>query len=807
MLRIGVSRVSFLRSNSFGVRLSGPVLGRVACAAFALGLVPGLVLGGAAAGAQIPGQEAGARPAAVVTGTPTGFEARIGPETLRVTVCGDSVIHVVTRPDGKAVEQQQPWLLPAAQSCPGAQFAFSQDAKQAMVKTSAVTVSISIQAGNLTFATAEGKPFLREGNAVPRTYMAETLNGMGTYHVVDRFSPYASEATYGLGQHQSGLFNYRGATVELAQNNTDIAVPVMLSTRGYGVMWNTASETYVDNRFPLELKFDTLAEPGVDYFVMYGPEFDQIVHEYRTLTGHAPMLPRWSYGFIQSKDRYTSLDEILGIAARYRSEHIPLDAIVQDWFWWKTEGDPVFNANYHDVPGDLKKLHDEHVHTMISTWGLVDPKSEMYKKLEAQHLLIADAHVYDPSNPEGAKVYWDNLPGKLFAEGWDSFWLDSAEPEEYWPHGGDAILNTRKIAIGNGAEYTNAFPLLHNLGVQENWRKASDQKRVFLLTRSAFLGQQRVGQTVWSGDVYQSFWALNRQVPGGLNYMLSGLPYWTTDIGGYHPTMDTTSAAYQELYLRWFEFGVFCPIFRTHGHRPNNELWTYPGVEKSLVEYDRLRYRLMPYVYSLAWQVSHDDYTLMRPLPMDFRADEATWNDGTEFMFGPAMLIAPVTEAGVTSRRVYLPKGAAWYDFWTGERMEGGRHLEAAAPLERVPVYVRAGSILPMGPEEEWADQQPNGPFELRVYPGADASFTLYNDQGDGYAYEHGAYSTVRVTWSDATRTLTFEPRSGSYPGMAASEEFRVVVAGAGRGTGEAVSATSDRTVTYTGARLVVGLP
>lgn len=765
-----------------------------------------------AGNAQIPGQAAIAQPRTVVSQTSEGFDATIGPETLRVIVCGEAVLHVLTRPtstlsSGGQVEHPQPWLLPRAESCPGAQFAFSQDQNQAMLKTAAVSVLLSLEHGNLTFATIDGKPFLREGGSVPRTYTAETLNGQATYRVVDRFSPDASEAIYGLGQHQNGMFNYRGGTVELAQNNTDIAVPVLLSTRGYGILWNTAGETYMDNRFPLELKFDTHAEPGVDYFVMYGPEFDQIVHEYRTLTGHAPMLPRWSYGFIQSKDRYTSLDEILGIAARYRAEHIPVDAIVQDWFWWKTEGDPVFNANYHDVPADVAKLHAEHVHTMISTWGLVDPKSEMYAKLDAQHLLIANAHVYDASNPEGRKVYWDNLLGPLFAQGWDSFWLDSAEPEEFFPHGGDAILNTRTLAIGNGAEYTNVFPLLHNLGVQENWRRTTDKKRVFLLTRSAFLGQQRVGGTVWSGDVYQSFWALNRQVPAGLNYMLSGMPYWTTDIGGYHPTMDTKSAAYQELYMRWFEFGVFCPVFRTHGHRPANELWSYPEIAPALVQYDRLRYRLMPYLYSLAWRVSHEDYTLMRPLPMDFRADNKTWNDGTEFMFGPALLVAPVTEAGVTSRRVYLPKGAAWFDFWTGARVEGGQSLDAAAPLNRVPVYVRAGSILPLGPEEEWADQSPNGPIELRVFPGADASFTLYNDLGDGYGYEHGEWSTVRVTWDDATRTLTVEPRLGRYPEMPRELVFHVVVAGPSRGVGEAAGATPDRTISYTGQQITVRLP
>jgi len=379
----------------------------------------------ASAFAQIPPPA----PAAHVTQSATGFDATLGPETLRVTVCTDAIVHVVTRPNGGDATLAQPWLLPAAQSCPGTHFDFAQDAKRATLKTAALTVSLDLAHGNLSFATPDGKSFLREAGNVPRTYTAVTLNGQPTYHVVDRFSPDATEALYGLGQHQGGLFNYRGSTVELAQNNTDIAIPVLVSTHGYGILWNSASQTYMDNRFPLELKFDTLSGDGADYFVLYGPEFDQIVHDYRSLTGHVPMMPRWSYGFIQSKDRYTSLDEIQTIAARYRTEHIPVDTIVQDWYWWEHEGDPIFNKNYHDVPTYLAKLHDEHIHTMISAWGLMDPASETYKKLDAANLLISNAHVYDASSAQGRQMYWDNLPGKLFAMGWDSFWLDSAEPE------------------------------------------------------------------------------------------------------------------------------------------------------------------------------------------------------------------------------------------------------------------------------------------------------------------------------------------------------------------------------------------
>ena len=309
------------------------------------------------------------------------------------------------------------------------------------------------------------------------------------------------------------MFNYRGSTVELGQNNTDVAIPLLVSSKGYALLWNTASFTYADNRFPLAFSFSSLAADSVDYYLIYGPEMDEVVHQYRNLTGHTPMLPKWAYGFFQSKDRYVSQEEILGIAHRYREEHIPLDAIVQDWFWWKTEGDPIFNSNYTDIPGELETLHSENVHAMLSVWGLFDVRSETFEKLSAQHLDVPNAHVYDATSPKARDLYWDNLAGRLFSQGWDAFWLDSAEPEEYWPHMGDAILRDKQLSIGNGARYTNIFPFMHTTGIQEHWRATTDQKRVFLLTRSAFLGQQRVGATVWSGDVYSTYWGL--EPPGG----------------------------------------------------------------------------------------------------------------------------------------------------------------------------------------------------------------------------------------------------------------------------------------------------
>jgi len=749
-------------------------------------------------------------PSVVVTRTDDGLMANIGDETLRVSVCNVSVIHVTATPKSpESIRHDQPWILDPKQSCPGAQFQFSQSDDTAILTTATLKVELSLKRGNLKYSNIGGQDLLHESDAVPRTYEPAQVNGENVYHVADRFAPDATEGFYGLGQHQSGMFNYRGSTVELGQNNTDVAIPVLVSSKGYALLWNTASFTYADNRFPLAFQFSSLAANSVDYYLIYGPEMDQIIHEYRSLTGHTPMLPKWAYGFFQSKDRYISQEEILGIAHRYREEHIPLDAIVQDWFWWKIEGDPIFNSNFPDVPGELKTLHDEHVHAMISIWGLFDVKSQTFQKLSAQHLDVPNAHVYDATSAKARDVYWEDLAGKLFSQGWDAFWLDSAEPEEYWPHWGDAILRDKQLAIGSGARYTNIFPLMHTNGIQEHWKATTDQKRVFLLTRSAFVGQQRVGATVWSGDVYSTYWGLSHQVAAGLNFALSGYPYWTTDIGGYWQPQDRppNDPGYQELYTRWFEFGVFCPIFRTHGHRAHNELWTYDKVEPILLNYDKLRYRLMPYIYSLAWRVTDLDYTIQRPLVMDWRTDPKTWNIGDQFMFGPAVLVSPVLKQDATHRTVYLPESPLWYDFWTGASTKGGREVEAEASLDRIPLFVRAGSIVPLGPEIEYADQKPAGPIELRIFRGANGKFDLYEDEGDTYNYEKGAHALIPLRWSETDKTLTIGDRDGRYPGMPKELAFNIVWVSPGHGVGETVVDRPDRVIHYQGEAISVEAP
>jgi alpha-D-xyloside xylohydrolase len=567
--------------------------------------------------------------------------------------------------------------------------------------------------------------------------------------------------------------------------------------------------TYFDDRYPPALGIRTISENALDYYFIFGPEMDDVIHQYRQMTGHAPMFPEWSYGFLQSKDSYTSQAELLDIARRYRAEHIPLDCMVQDAGWWKVRGDADFNSNYPDVATELSELRKEHMHTMISVWGLYHDGSTNFETLKSSGWEIAGTKTYDATSPAAQDFFWKTMPGPLLTQGWDSFWLDASEPDS-GPYEADALLLDKKLAIGNGAMYTNIYPLLHTAGIAERWKRATQEKRVMLLTRSAFLGQQRVGATVWSGDVYPTNWALQHQIAAGLNFALSGMPYWTTDVAGYFPLYNgatMTSQEYQELYARWFQFGTFCPIFRTHGHRDHNEIWTYEKVEPILLTYDKLRYRMLPYIYSLAWKVTQGDYTMQRPLLMDWRMDHKVWSIGDEYLFGPAFLVSPVWKEGARKREVYLPEAAAWYDFWTGEEVQGKQDLEVDAPLEKLPLFMRAGSIVPLGPEIEYAGQKPSDPIELRVYRGSDGEFNFYEDEGDSYRYEKGAYATIPIKWNDATQTLTIGERTGAFPGMVERRIFNVVLVSPGHGVGEGISKTTDAALEYSGKSTKITFP
>ncbi len=738
-----------------------------------------------------------------------GLLFNMGTAKLKVQICSDDVIHVVYSPAWPPPARPE-YVITKTDWAP-VHWSTETNEKEISLATAHLKVTVDRAQGTVTYAQLNGPNLLSEG---PKQMTPAVINNEKTYRAEDVLKIYGSqEAFYGLGQHQAGVWNYRGESVDLSQDNTNISVPLFLSSKGYGIYWNNTSVSRFNNRFVHYLFLDSEMADAIDYYFLYGPEFDHIIAAYRELTGAAPLYGKWAYGFWQSKNKYASQQEILGVAAKYRALHIPVDNIVQDWFWWTKTGEFKFNSKYPDPKAMVDTLHRDHFHLMMSVWPYFDPGSETYNDMDKRGYFIAKttveafhpkgAALYDAFNPAARQYYWDQIDKTLFKIGADAWWLDSDEPETEGIE--ENLLLDHHVASGNGARYANIYPLVTTGGVYQNQRKATDQKRVFILSRSAFAGSQRNAVTAWSGDILSDFATFKRQIPAGLNFELSGIPYWTTDIGGFilgHPE----SPEYRELFVRWFEYGTFCPIFRVHGTRaPNeNELWSYGADAQSiLTSFDRLRYRLMPYIYSVAWKITHEGYTPMRPLVMDFRDDVKAQNIGDQFLFGPAILVNPVTEQGATTRHLYLPK-AKWFDFWTGAGQTGQTDVNASAPLSRIPLYVRAGSIVPMGPDVEYAEQKPADPLEIRVYKGENGDFNLYEDDNNTYDYEKGAYATIPLHWDDATRTLTIGEREGSFKGMLEKRTFRIVIVGDGHGAGIDPTDQPDRILEYSGKTLTV---
>jgi alpha-D-xyloside xylohydrolase len=740
-----------------------------------------------------------------------GAQFTMGTGTLKLQVCTDSIVRVLYSPTS-AFPNLKDYVVTKT-AWPGAKFTMQSAGDNVTITTARLKLVVFRIDGSITYQDANGKQLVQEAN---RRLTPAKVNGESTYRAESFVNVYGSrEAFYGLGQHQAGVWNYRGESVDISQDNTNIAVPFLVSSNGYGIFWNNTSRSRFNNRFANYLYISSEVADVIDYYFFYGPDLDKVIASYRELTGQAPLFGKWAYGFWQCKNRYKSQEEILGVAKKYRDLHIPLDNIVQDWFWWNRKGEHVFNKNYPDPKAMVDELHRENVHLMISVWPFFEPGSAVYDDMDKKGWFVdklkfakppyhtAGMAVYDATNPEARKYYWNLMEQALFNIGVDAWWLDTTEPETEGLE--ENILLGHKLSAGSGDRYVNIFPLMTTGAVYDGQRSASDKKRVFILSRSAFAGDQRYAVTAWSGDINSDFLSFRRQIPAGLNFALSGIPYWTTDIGGF-VSVKSDDPAYRELFVRWFQYGSFCPIFRVHGTRSTdqNEIWSYgPEAQAILTKFDHLRYRLLPYIYSMAWMTTSQSYTPMRPLAMDYRTDVRALNIGDQYMYGPAFLVSPVTEPGATTRRLYLPQGK-WYDFWSGTSTTGGNVIDAAAPLDRMPLYIRAGSILPMGPELEWSTQKPADPIEVRVYRGADGDFTIYEDENDTYNYEKGAYSTIPLHWDDSKQALTIGDRHGQFPGMLESRTFRVTFVGENHGVGVDVTVNPDTLVTYAGKTTTV---
>lgn len=574
----------------------------------------------------------------------------------------------------------------------------------------------------------------------------------------------------------------------------------------------------------------------IDYYFVQGRNADEVISGYRKLTGKAPIVPRWALGFWQSRERYKSQEELVQVVKEYRKRRIPLDNIVLDWQYWE---DPKWGSHefdrsrFPDPSGMIESLHkDLHAQIMISVWPKFNTGTSNYEEMKSKGFLFThnvekkrkdwvgvgyESTFYDPFNKEAGKLFWQQIDRNLNTLGTDAWWLDATEPDM---HSNLSISERKKnmspTAIGPGEKYFNAYSLVNARSVYEGQRKSSPEKRVFILTRSAFAGQQRYGAATWSGDIASRWSDFGNQISAGINFSLSGLPYWTMDIGGfsvekrYERAQGEDLKEWRELNTRWFQFGAFCPLFRSHGQYPYREIFNIAGTGdvyyNSMVYYSRLRYRLLPYLYSIAGHSFFNDYTIMRGLVMDFAEDERVREIPDQYMLGPSLLINPVHEYKATRRQVYLPSTSGWYDFYSGEYLKGGQTVSADAPVERMPIYVRAGSILPVGPELQYAMEKSDAPVSLYIYTGADGAFTLYDDEGVNYNYEQGNYSMIPMRYNEEMKTLTIGAVKGGFAANPAQRTFHIFWVRTDHPVGAGSQSRPDQVVVYQGKDIIINM-
>ena len=908
-----------------------------------------------------------------------GVQLAAGDLNVKVQFYSEGTVRVVKWPAGGTSEKSS--LSVIQKDLPGLGVRFEEGGETITLRSGQIKLLLSKSDGAIRYLDNDNQIILEEqGKAVFAP--AQIAQEQSAFSVQQNFKLTPDEGLYGLGQHQSGAMNYRGQTVKLVQSNTEAVTPFLVSTRGYGIFWDNYSKTiFADNRETTSFWSDVA--DNIDYYFLLGPTMDQVIAGYRNLTGHAPMYGKWAYGYWQSKEHYATRDELLDIAQEYRKRRIPIDNIIQDWNYWGGNdmwGGMFFDETKYPRPKEMiDLLHQQNFHVMISIWAGLGPASPIYQDMDRRGYLYspvgwAGFKYYDAYNPAANDLYWQYANKGLFSKGIDGWWMDSTEPdivnaltkesEEY------EMKRVENNHLGSFARYLNPYSLLITEAVYKNQRKETDQKRVYILTRSTFAGQQRAASTTWSGDIGANWDVYRKQIPAGINHSMAGIPYWTFDIGGFVIgsyggvfSNGGKDPAYQELYTRMFQFGAFCPIFRAHGSETPREIWEFGEYSDTLVKFDNLRYRLLPYIYSLGWRVTHDGYSIMRGLPMDFARDPKTYGIADQFMFGPAIMVAPVTEymyhrppedsilitpehfktkdgkPGLTARyycddefkklcheavepninvywytgwpsfitgpkfsmrwegklipaqtgkyrfhmksfgprrvyldgkelphnydsvesytipvelqagkeydfafetsnavlgafraqmfwktpeiharettfelrqktrTVYLPAGNQWFDFWTGETLPGSQSVVADAPIEKIPLMIKSGSILPMGPFVQYATEKPPDPIELRIYPGADGNFTLYEDENDNYNYEKGVYSTIDFHWDETKHQLKIDTRKGTFPGMLQARTFHVVLVRKGVGAGVEVTDKPDKVISYQGEQQIVPLP
>lgn len=905
------------------------------------------------------------------------------PHAVKLEVIADNIIRVIAAP-GKEIMPGNS-LVTVYQKKSGSTWDIIPSKENLILKTKKLIATVNRQTGAVTFTDLTGKKILAEKQSFGRSFQPAIFDGKRYYTLTQIFQTTDGDAWYGLGQHQDGTMNYRGQQVTFFQNNTEVAVPFLISNKNYGILWDNYSLTRAGDIRPLHplssmQLFSKKGEPGwltatyandlhkprevsieraetsinmeflgeskihlpreftpatgmvtwegmlssnlagihqlrfvyggslkvwlngklvldrwrkawnpasalipwdfekgskvpvkilwmpeggesylslkwqeplseeqqnsfgfcseagkqVDYYFVYGDNMDEVISGYRALTGKAPIVPKWALGFWQSRERYKTQEEILSTVDEFRKRKIPIDNIVLDWSYWKEAewGSQEFDEKRFPSPDSMIDVLHKKYHTqiMISVWpkfydGIAaykefDKNGWLYKRniADQQRDWIGKGYIstfYDAFNTSARKGFWDLINKKIYSKGIDAWWMDASEP--------DILSNVnpekRKLqmtptALGSAAEFLNAYPLQNARGIYEGQRATDPDKRVFLLTRSGFAGSQRYAAAIWSGDIGSTWVDMKAQIVAGVNFSMSGLPYWTMDIGGFvvpekfEKPNNENLEEWRELMTRWSQFGAFVPLFRSHGQFPYREVFNtapedHPAY-KSFLYYDKLRYQLLPYIYSLAGAAYHDDYTIMRGLAMDFPKDTAVLNIPDQYMFGPALLVNPVCGYKQTQRPLYLPDCAGWYDLYTGKWYKGGQKMIAPAPYERMPLFVKAGSILPFGPDLQYTAEKQPDTITLNIYTGADASFNLYEDEGTNYNYEKGAFAIIPVKYNEQTATVTIGDRKGSFNNMLKKRTFRINMITPGNARRLDLESICDKEVVYEGKHLTI---
>lgn len=796
--------------------------------------------------------------------TDFGVKSTVNSTTVEIQVYSPSIVRIIKSPEGKAFKKESLSVVKIPQKTT---FTVKQNGDELTVKTDKIRVRLNLQSGIVTFFSISDALLIGEKAAGTFTDFDDA--GSKTYTVNQIFRLDKDEAIYGLGQQQQGKMSQRNVKLNMVQGNTDDYVPFFVSTKGYGLFWDNYSPTVFEDN-PDATSFKSEVGDCIDYYFMYGAHVDGSIAWMRDLTGQVPMFPLWTYGFWQSKERYKSQNELVGVVKKYRELGVPIDGIIQDWQYWGNNylwnAMEFLNTEFPSPKKMVDDIHNQNAHLIISIWSSFGPQTKQFREMAPKGMLLnfgtwpqsgleswppnrdypSGVKPYDVYNPEARNIYWNHLNKGLFSLGIDGWWMDSSEPDHMDFKPADFDIQTY---LGSFRKVRNAFPLMTVGGVSSHQRQTSSDKRIFILTRSAFAGQQRYGANTWSGDVNSSWETLRKQIPAGLNFSLTGIPYWNTDIGGffagsYNKSWNDGSGAknpmFQELYVRWLQFGAFTPMMRSHGTDVPREIYNfgqkgepvYDAIEKSI----RLRYQLLPYIYSTAWTVTHQQSTFMRTLSMDFD-DKNVRDMNNEYMFGKAFLVAPVVHAQYTpetavktneqtgwdkkdantsgnvnpvdftqpkTTSVYLPSGSIWYDFWTSEKLEGGQNLTRPSTFDQIPLFVRSGTILPLGPDVQFALEKNWQELNIRIYPGANGEFTLYEDENDNYNYEKGKYSNITFKWDDEDKKLIIDNRTGEFSGMLPQRKFTITLVGS-ETKGMDINHV-DKVINYSGRKMTVKL-